>query len=83
VSQLSVPHPNTGPDERPKIAVDKHGSIAVAFAIFKDSAFNGQVFYTPSSERRLDRSPGSLKVCARSVVRSRRVWPMVEEELRS
>jgi hypothetical protein len=41
---------DTGPDERPKIAVDKAGGIAVAFAIFKDSAFNGQVFYTRSGD---------------------------------
>jgi hypothetical protein len=37
---------DTGPDERPKIAIDGAGRVAVAFAIFKDSAFNGQVFYT-------------------------------------
>src|SRR5262249_37724640 len=41
---------DTGPDERPKIAVDRDGRIAVAFAIFKDSAFNGQVFYAYSSD---------------------------------
>jgi hypothetical protein len=41
---------DTGPDERPKIAVDRAGGIAVAFAIFKDSAFNGQVFYTRSGD---------------------------------
>jgi hypothetical protein len=41
---------DSGPDERPKIAVDAAGRVAVAFAIFKDSAFNGQVFYTHSSD---------------------------------
>jgi hypothetical protein len=41
---------DTGPDERPKIAVDRYGGIAIAFAIFKDSAFNGQVFYARSSD---------------------------------
>jgi hypothetical protein len=30
---------DTGPDERPKIAVDKVGRVAVAYAIFKDRAF--------------------------------------------
>ena len=41
---------DSGPDERPKIAVDGAGRVAVAFAIFKDSAFNGQVFYTHSTD---------------------------------
>jgi hypothetical protein len=41
---------DTGPDERPKIAVDKDGRVAVAYAIFKDSAFNGQVFYSRSAD---------------------------------
>ncbi len=40
---------DTGPDERPAIAIDRTGGIAVAYAIFKDSAFNGQVFYSRSS----------------------------------
>jgi hypothetical protein len=48
---------DTGPDERPKIAVDKDGRIAVAFAIFKDSAFNGQVLYTRSSDGGLTFAP--------------------------
>ena len=39
-----------GPDERPKIAIDAAGRVVVAFAIFKDSAFNGQVFYTHSTD---------------------------------
>jgi hypothetical protein len=48
---------DTGPDERPKIAVDKDRHVAVAFAIFKDSAFNGQVFYTRSSDDGLTFAP--------------------------
>src|ERR1700756_4090017 len=39
-----------GPDARPKIVVDRGGNIAVAFSIFRDEAFNGQVFYTRSSD---------------------------------
>ena len=41
---------DSGPDERPKIAVDASGRIAVAYAIFKDSAFNGQVLYSRSTD---------------------------------
>jgi len=41
---------DSGPDERPKIAIDKTGRIAVAYAIFKDNAFNGQVLYTRSTD---------------------------------
>jgi hypothetical protein len=37
-----------GPDARPKIAVDREGRIFVAFAVFKDKAFNGQVLHTRS-----------------------------------
>ena len=40
-----------GPDARPKIAVDKDGRVFVAFAIFKDKAFNGQVLYARSLGR--------------------------------
>jgi hypothetical protein len=36
---------DTGPDERPKIAIDRDGRVAVTYTIFKDSAFNGQVFF--------------------------------------
>jgi hypothetical protein len=39
-----------GPDARPKIVVDRHGGIALAFSIFRDKAFNGQVLYTRSSD---------------------------------
>lgn len=33
-----------GPDARPKIVVGCDGRVAVAFSIFRDKAFNGQVF---------------------------------------
>src|SRR6516162_3515159 len=41
---------DSGPDERPKLAIDRSGRIAVAYAIFKDSAFNGQVLTTYSTD---------------------------------
>jgi hypothetical protein len=37
-----------GPDARPKIVVDRKGGIALAFSIFRDKAFNGQVLTTRS-----------------------------------
>ena len=39
-----------GPDARPKIVVDRNGGIALAFSIFRDKAFNGQVLYTRSKD---------------------------------
>ena len=39
-----------GPDARPKIAVDRQGRIALAFSIFRDKAFNGQVLTTRSED---------------------------------
>lgn len=39
-----------GPDARPKIVVDHKGAIALAFSIFRDEAFNGQVLYTRSAD---------------------------------
>src|SRR5579871_3336831 len=39
-----------GPDARPKIAIDRKGDIAVAFSIFRDKAFNGQVLYSRSAD---------------------------------
>src|SRR5512138_3175139 len=39
-----------GPDARPKIAVDSKGGIALAFSIFRDKAFNGQVLVTRSDD---------------------------------
>ena len=37
-----------GPDARPQIVVEKTGGIALAFSIFRDKAFNGQVLATRS-----------------------------------
>ena len=37
-----------GPDARPKIVVDRNGGIALAFSIFRDKAFNGEVLVTRS-----------------------------------
>jgi hypothetical protein len=39
-----------GPDARPKIAIDRNGGIALAFSIFRDKAFNGQVLATRSAD---------------------------------
>ncbi len=39
-----------GPDARPKIVVDRDGRISVAFSIFRDKAFNGQVLTTRSTD---------------------------------
>ncbi|WP_316205102.1 sialidase family protein [Bradyrhizobium sp. SZCCHNS3004] len=39
-----------GPDARPALVVDRKGGIAVAFATFRDQAFNGEVFYTRSDD---------------------------------
>ncbi|MGJ5205286.1 sialidase family protein [Bradyrhizobium sp. HKCCYLR20261] len=39
-----------GPDARPKLVVDGKGGIAVAFSIFRDQAFNGQVLTTRSDD---------------------------------
>jgi hypothetical protein len=39
-----------GPDARPKIALDRSGGIAIAFSIFRDKAFNGQVLTTRSTD---------------------------------
>ncbi|WP_394565895.1 exo-alpha-sialidase [Bradyrhizobium sp. 31Argb] len=39
-----------GPDARPKIAIDGKGRIALAFSIFRDKAFNGQVLTTQSTD---------------------------------
>ena len=41
-----------GPDARPQIVVEKNGGIALAFSIFRDKAFNGQVLATPVDRRR-------------------------------
>jgi hypothetical protein len=39
-----------GPDARPKIVIAKGGGIALAFSIFRDKAFNGQVLTTRSTD---------------------------------
>ncbi|MTV12793.1 MULTISPECIES: sialidase family protein [Bradyrhizobium] len=39
-----------GPDARPKFAIDANGNIAVAFSIFRDQNFNGQVLTTRSTD---------------------------------
>ena len=43
-----------GPDARPQIVVEKTGAIALAFSIFRDKAFNGQVLATPLDRRRTE-----------------------------
>ena len=48
-----------GPDARPKIVVDRTGGIALAFSIFRDKAFNGQVLTTRSTDG--GRSFGELR----------------------
>jgi hypothetical protein len=52
-SVAATPEPlnlDWGPDARPKIAIDAKGRIALAFSIFKDKAFNGQVLATHSDD---------------------------------
>jgi hypothetical protein len=39
-----------GPDARPKIVVDRTGRVVVAFARFKDRAFNAEVLYSSSTD---------------------------------
>jgi hypothetical protein len=41
---------DSGPDERPKIVVDEAGRIYIAYATFKDDAYNGQVFFSRSTD---------------------------------
>ncbi len=41
---------DSGPDERPQIVVDRDGRVVVAYAIFKDQKFNGQVLTTTSRD---------------------------------
>ena len=43
-------HLDNGPDARPKIAVDAGGRVFVAYAIFKDDKFNGEVFFSRSTD---------------------------------
>jgi hypothetical protein len=39
---------DNGPDERPVIAVDHEGRVFIAYAIFKDNKYNGEVFFSRS-----------------------------------
>jgi hypothetical protein len=41
---------DTGADARPKIALDNAGRILVTYSIFKDNAYNGEVFYASSAD---------------------------------
>lgn len=41
---------DTGPDERPSIVVDQDGRIYVAYAAFRDAAYNGEVFFSRSTD---------------------------------
>ncbi len=41
---------DTGNDARPKIVVARDGTVVVAFATFRDRAFNGEVFTTRSTD---------------------------------
>lgn len=45
-----APKLDWGPDARPKIAVNKEGDVAVTFSIFRDDAFNGEVFTSRSTD---------------------------------
>ena len=45
-----TPNLDWGPDARPKIVLDRNGAIAVAFSTFRDKAFNGEVFYSRSTD---------------------------------
>jgi hypothetical protein len=81
-AQPVTPEPlkvHTGPDERPKIAIDKDGRVAVAYTIFKDSAFNGQVFFLRSDDGGLTFvEPRPITADPRaSVSRPSRSMPMV------
>jgi BNR/Asp-box repeat len=39
-----------GPDARPKIVVDAQGRVVVTYTIFKDKRYNGQIFYSRSTD---------------------------------
>ena len=39
-----------GPDARPAMVLDREGRISLAFPIFRDKAFNGEVLVTHSSD---------------------------------
>ena len=42
---------DTGPDARTALAVDKQGRVFVAYEIFKDKNFNGEVFFSRSTDQ--------------------------------
>ena len=41
---------DTGPDSRPKLAIDKTGRVAVAFAIVPEGSWNGKIFTAASAD---------------------------------
>lgn len=41
---------DTGPDSRPKLAIDTTGRIAVAFAVVPEGSWNGQIFTAASTD---------------------------------
>ena len=41
---------DTGPDARPKIVVDEHGRIDIAYAVFQDERYNGRVYVSRSGD---------------------------------
>ena len=41
---------DSGPDARPSIVIDRQGRIIVAYAVFKDDKFNGEVFVSRSTD---------------------------------
>jgi hypothetical protein len=44
-------HLDTGPDARTALAVDKQGRVFLAYEIFKDNDFNGEVFFSRSLDQ--------------------------------
>lgn len=48
---------DNGPDARPTIAVDRQNRVFVAYAIFKDDKFNGEVFFSRSLDHGKSFSP--------------------------
>ena len=42
-------HLDTGPDARTALTVDGEGRVFVAYEIFKDNDFNGEVFFSRST----------------------------------
>jgi hypothetical protein len=48
---------DNGPDSRPQIVVDPAGTITVAYALFRDKAWNGEVFFSRSQDQGRSFSP--------------------------